>query len=126
MRSCPICFNSTDREVCEICSSEQRDRSLLCVVADPRDLIGIERTNEYRGLYYVLGGVISPLEGIGPDQLRIRELVQRVREGGIEKVILAFGPQVQEQHTALYVQQRLKPLGLRISQMCFGPPRGLD
>src|SRR5437867_1984845 len=92
--ACSVCYNFTDREICEICSSERRDRSLLCVVADPRDLIALERTNEFRGLYHVLGGVISPMDGIGPDQLRIRELVQRVQDGQVKEVILATNPQV--------------------------------
>src|SRR5438874_6156870 len=99
---CSICYNYTDQDVCQICSNERRDRSLLCVVADPRDLIALERTNEYRGLYHVLGGVISPMDGIGPDQLRISELLQRIQDGQVKEVILATNPQVEGEATALY------------------------
>jgi len=94
IHTCSVCFNFTDQEVCEICSSPRRDKTLLCVVADPRDLIAIERTNEFRGLYHVLGGAISPMEGIGPDQLRMRELLERVTRDEVKEVILATNPQV--------------------------------
>src|SRR5438874_10305965 len=100
---CSICYNFTDKEVCEICSDPRRDRSLLCVVADPRDLIAIERTNEFRGLYHVLGGVLDPMAGKFPDQLRIKELMERVQVGEIKEVILAMNPQVEGEATALYV-----------------------
>jgi recombination protein RecR len=123
---CSVCYNFTDREVCEICSNARRDRSLLCVIADPRDLFAIERTNEFRGLYHVLGGVISPIEGKYADQLRIQELVERVQQGGVKEVILAMNPQVEGETTALYVQQRLKPLGVRVTQIAFGLPVGGD
>jgi recombination protein RecR len=123
---CAICYNYTDREICEICSSARRDRSLLCVVADPRDLIAIERTNEYRGLYHVLGGVISPIEGVFPEQLRIKELTQRLESGEVKEVILAMNPQVEGEHTALYLQRKLHPLGLRVTQIAFGLPVGGD
>src|ERR1051326_4849208 len=89
IHACSVCFNFTDQEVCDICSNPRRDRTLLCVVADPRDLIAIERTNEFKGLYHVLGGVISPMDGIGPDQLRVRELLERLGKNEVKEVILA-------------------------------------
>jgi recombination protein RecR len=116
VRSCSVCFNYTDQEVCEICANARRDRSLLCVVADPRDLLAIERTNEFRGLYHVLGGVISPMEGIGPDQLRLRELLERVHRDEVKEVILATNPQVEGEATAMDVHRLLKPLGVQVSR----------
>lgn len=124
--TCSVCYNFTDREVCEICSSERRDRSLLCVVADPRDLIAFERTNEYRGLYHVLGGVISPMDGIGPEQLRIKELVHRLQDGQVKEVILAMNPQVEAETTTLYIHRLLEPFGVCVSQIAFGLPMGGD
>jgi recombination protein RecR len=126
MRTCSVCFNFTDQEVCEICSNARRDRTLLCVVADPRDLIAIERTNEFRGLYHVLGGVISPLEGKGPDQLRMRELLERVHQNGVKEVILATNPQVEGEATAMYVHRLLSPFDVRVSKIAFGLPMGGD
>lgn len=123
---CSICFNFTDREICEICSDPRRDQSLLCVVADPRDLIAIERTNEFRGLYHVLGGVINPMEGVYADQLRITELMERVRKGNIKEVILAMNPQVEGEATALYLHRALAPTGLKVTQIAFGLPMGGD
>ena len=126
MRTCSVCSNYTDQEVCEICSNPRRDRTLLCVVADPRDLIAIERTNEFKGLYHVLGGVISPMEGIGPDQLRMRELLERVERDAVKEVILATNPQVEGEATAMYVHRLLKPFGVRVSKIAFGLPMGGD
>jgi recombination protein RecR len=122
VRSCSVCFNYTDQEVCEICSNARRDRTLLCVVADPRDLLAIERTNEFRGLYHVLGGVISPMEGIGPDQLRLRELLERVHRDQVKEVILATNPQVEGEATAMYVHRLLKPLGINVSKIAVSLP----
>jgi recombination protein RecR len=126
IHSCSICYNFTDQEVCEICASPRRDRSLLCVVADPRDLIAIERTNEYRGLYHVLGGVISPMEGVTPEHLRIKELVQRLGKDEVKEVILALNPQTEGVTTALFLTRLLKPLGVRLTQIAFGLPMGGD
>ena len=123
---CSICYNFTDKDICEICTDARRDRSILCVVADPRDLIAIERTNEFRGLYHVLGGVISPMDGIYPDQLRIDELMERVQKGETREVILAMNPQVEGETTAHYVHRKLTPLGLKITQIAFGLPMGGD
>jgi recombination protein RecR len=122
VRSCSVCFNYTDQEVCEICSNARRDRTLLCVVADPRDLLAIERTNEFRGLYHVLGGVISPMEGIGPDQLRLRELLERVHRDQVKEVILATNPQVEGEATAMYVHRLLKHLGINVSKIAVSLP----
>src|SRR4051812_17539182 len=126
IHTCSVCFNFTDQEVCEICSSPRRDKTLLCVVADPRDLIAIERTNEFRGLYHVLGGVISPMEGIGPDQLRMRELLERVTRDEVKEVILATNPQVEGEATALYVHRLLTPFKVCVSKIAFGLPMGGD
>jgi recombination protein RecR len=123
---CSICFNFTDQEVCQICSDPRRDRSLLCVVADARDLIAIERTNEFRGVYHVLGGVLSPMDGVFADQLRIRELLERVQKDEIKEVILAMNPQVEGETTAHYVHRALAPLGLKVTQIAFGLPMGGD
>jgi recombination protein RecR len=126
IRTCSVCYNFTDQEVCEICRSDRRDRSLLCVVAEPRDLLAMERTNEYRGLYHVLGGVISPLEGIGPEALRLRELAERIHDGTVKEVILATNPTVEGDTTAMYVARQLKPFGVRVTKIAFGLPVGGD
>ncbi len=126
IHSCSVCFNFTDLEVCDICANPRRDRSLLCVIADPRDLIAIERTNEYPGLFHVLGGVISPMEGIGPDQLRMRELLERVNRDDVKEVILATNPQVEGEATAHYIHRLLKPFGINVSKIAFGLPMGGD
>jgi len=126
IRSCARCYNFTDQELCEICRSDRRDHSLLCVVAEPRDLLAMERTNEYRGAYHVLGGVISPLEGIGPEALRLRELVERVQDGSVKEVILATNPTVEGDTTAMYVSRLLKPFEVRVTKIAFGLPVGGD
>jgi recombination protein RecR len=122
VETCTVCYAEAGQAVCAICSDRTRDPALLCVVADTRDLIAIERTNEYRGLYHVLGGVISPLDGIGPDQLRIRELLQRLERAEVREVFLATGPQVEGEATALYIHRLLKPLGVRVTNMVYGRP----
>jgi recombination protein RecR len=126
IRSCTRCYNFTDQEVCEICRSDRRDHSLLCVVAEPRDLLAMERTNEYRGSYHVLGGAISPLEGIGPEALRLTELVARVQDGSVKEVILATNPTVEGETTAMYVGRLLKPFGVRVTKIAHGLPVGGD
>ena len=109
IKLCPVCFNFTDQERCEICSDAKRDRSQLCVVAEPRDVVAMEKTNEFRGLYHVLGGVISPMDGVGPDMLKIRELVARIGEGEIKEVILATNPTIEGDTTAMYIAGLLNP-----------------
>lgn len=126
MRECGTCFNVTDSATCEICSNPRRDHSLLCVVAEPKDLIALEKTGEYRGVYHVLGGVISPTERVGPEQLHMRELAERVAAGGVREVILAVNPTVEGEATALYVARLLHPFGVRTSKIAFGLPVGGD
>jgi len=126
IRLCPICYNYTDQERCGICSEVKRDRSLLCVVAEPRDVVAMEKTNEFRGTYHVLGGVISPMDGIGPEMLKIRELVNRVGEGEIREVVLATNPTIEGDTTSMYIAGLLKPLGIRVTRIAHGMPVGGD
>ena len=123
VRHCTICGNLTDREVCPICADEKRDKRTICVVKDVRDVMAIERGREYRGVYYVLGGVISPLDGIGPDEIRVKELLARVREG-VQEVILATNPDVKGEATAVYIHQILEPLGVKVTRIAHGVPVG--
>jgi recombination protein RecR len=123
---CRICGNFTDSEICMICRDTRRDMSLLCIVQDPRDVMAMERTREFKGLYHVLGGAISPMDGIGPDQLRIRELLARVKEGRLQEIILATNPNVEGEATALYLSKILKPLGLHVTRIAHGLPVGGD
>lgn len=126
IRQCPVCFNFTDQERCEICDDVKRDRSLLCVVSEPRDVVAMEKTNEFRGMYHVLGGVISPMDGVGPEMLRIRELVVRVNEGEVREVVLATNPTIEGDTTAMYIAGLLKPLGTRVTRIAHGMPVGGD
>lgn len=129
IRYCKVCANFTDQDICDICADSRRDRSLLCVVSEPRDLIAMEKTNEYRGVYHVLQGVISPIEGVGPDKLRIRELAERLAEGGVREVILATNPTVEGDTTAMYLAQNvIKPLDkdVRVTRIAHGMPVGGD
>jgi len=123
---CSVCFNYTDQPVCEICKNDRRDPSLLCVVAEPRDLLAMERTNEFTGRYHVLGGVISPLESIGPEMLRIRELMERIQGDSVREVIIATNPTVEGDTTAMYLARLIKPFGTRVSKIAFGLPVGGD
>jgi recombination protein RecR len=122
---CTVCFHLSAEPVCEICRSLNRDRHTLCVVADSRDVIALEKTREYRGLYHVLGGLISPIDGIGPDQLFIKPLVQRVSQQQIAEVILAISPSVEGETTTLYVGHLLKPF-TKVTRIAFGLPMGGD
>jgi recombination protein RecR len=154
VKQCSVCFNVTDHDPCSICRSAKRDRAVVCVVEEPNDVLAIERTNEFRGLYHVLGGVISPLDGIGPDDLKIRELLARLApppaaapppsgdgappEGGVgeapagyeaapvKEVILAMNPNVEGDTTAIYLSQLLHPLGIRVTRIARGLPIGGD
>ncbi|MGH2348334.1 MAG: recombination mediator RecR [bacterium] len=126
MRTCSTCFTITDVDPCAICANPARAGTLLCVVEDPRDVIALERTREYRGRYHVLGGAISPLDGVGPDELKIAELQARVRAGGIEEVIVATNPRVEGEATAIYLARVLKPLGVRVTRIAHGLPVGGD
>jgi recombination protein RecR len=124
--ACAVCFNFTDQPICEVCRNTRRDGSVLCVVAEPRDLLAMERTNEFRGRYHVLGGVISPLEGIGPEMLRVRELIERLQSGEVKEVILATNPTVEGDTTAMYLARLIKPFNVRVTKIAFGLPVGGD
>lgn len=124
MHYCKICQNLTDGEVCDICKSPARNGSTICVVEDPRDVIAFERTRDYDGLYHVLHGVISPMDGIGPDQLKIKELLARVGDGKVTEVIMATNPDVEGEATAMYISRLLKPLGVKVSRIAYGLPAG--
>lgn len=123
---CSVCFNFTDQARCDVCSDPRRDRSLLCVVSEPRDVVAMEKTNEFRGLYHVLGGVISPMDGVGPEALRIRELEERIRQDGIKEVILATNPTIEGDTTAMYVASALRSLGVKVTRIAHGMPVGGD
>lgn len=124
IRLCSICFNLTDEDPCYICRDERRNRDVLCVVEGPNDLIAIENTGEYRGLYHVLHGRLSPLEGIGPEELKIKELIERLKKGKWSEVILANNPTVEGSATALYLIDLIKPLGLKVTRIAYGIPMG--
>ena len=123
---CKICCNLTDQELCPICRSESRDKSVICVVEDPRDVVALERTNEFHATYHVLHGAISPLNGIGPDQLCIKELLARVQNPEVKEVIMATNPTVEGEATAMYLSRLLKPLGVRVTRLAYGIPVGGD
>jgi len=126
IRFCRRCFNVTEHEECDYCSDPRRDPTLVCVVEDPRDIVAVERTGEYRGRYHVLGGAINPLEGVGPDQLRVKELYARLGAEGIDEVILATNPNLEGEATAMYLSRQLKPLGLKVTRLASGLPVGGD
>ncbi len=123
---CRICCNFSDQELCPVCRSETRDKTTICVVETPRDAIAIEGTNEYKGTYHVLHGVISPLNGIGPDQLCVKELLSRLNNGEVNEVIMATNPSVEGEATAMYISRLLKPLGIKITRLAYGIPVGGD
>jgi len=123
---CSICFHITDKDPCQLCQDEERDDSVLCVVEQALDVIVLERTGQYRGRYHVLQGVLNPMEGIGPDDLRINELLQRVQSGTIGEVIMATNPSLEGESTAMYVQRLLTPHGVRITRLARGLPSGAD
>jgi recombination protein RecR len=123
---CKVCFNVAEGELCRICRDPRRDPSLVCVVEEPRDLVAIERTQEFKGRYHVLGGAISPIEGIGPDDLRIRELLRRLESEGVREVILATNPNIEGEATAMYLARLLTPLGVRVTRIASGLPVGGD
>ena len=123
---CRRCFNFAEGELCVYCRDDRRDSSLLCVVEEPRDIVAVERTQEYRGRYHVLLGAISPIEGIGPDQLKVKELLARVNDEGVKEVILATNPNIEGEATAMYLARLLKPLGLRVTRIASGLPVGGD
>ena len=123
---CAVCFNITEVSPCPICQSDERDRSMICVVEEPLDVMAIERTREYRGLYHVLHGVISPMDGIGPEDLRVRELIERVATGGVKEIILATNPSLEGENTAMYIQRKINTPGVKVTRLARGLPMGGD
>ena len=123
---CPVCMNLTDREVCPICGDVTRDKSVVCVVEDVRVLMAIEKVREYRGVYHVLHGAISPVAGITPDKIRLAELLGRLRDDTVKEVIVATDPDVEGEATAMYISKLIKPLGIKVSRLAYGIPVGSD
>ncbi len=123
---CRRCFNLSEMELCEYCSDSRRDSSLVCVVEEAKDIVAIERTGEFRGLYHVLGGAISPIDGVGPEQLRVNELVSRIKEDKVEEVILATNPSVEGEATALYIANLIRSMGVKATRLASGLPVGGD
>lgn len=126
VKHCSVCFHLSAQNPCELCSDERRDKRVICVVADAKDVIALERSRDYRGSYHVLTGLISPMDGRGPGELSIRELIQRLQDGIVSEVILAINPTVEGDATVLYLTQLLKPCGVKLSRIAFGLPMGSD
>jgi recombination protein RecR len=126
IRTCSLCNAITDREVCATCSDPVRTDRIVCVVEEPHDLLSVEKTRDFRGRYHVLHGALSPLQGVGPDELKIEGLLERIRRGGVEEVILATSPTVEGEATAVYLVRILKPLGVRVTRIAMGVPVGSD
>lgn len=126
IRPCCVCHNICDGDICEICADDDRQKDLLCVVEDSRALMAMEKVREYRGVYHVLGGVLSPMNGIGPDRLQIASLLQRLQTGEIREVVLATNPTVEGETTAMYLTKMIKPLGIKVSRLAYGIPVGGD
>ena len=123
---CEICYNITEEPVCPVCQNPERDRSIICVVEEPLDVVAIERTGEYNGMYHVLHGTLAPMEGIGPDDLKIRELLERVRSEPVKEVVLATNPNLEGEATGMYVARLLNPLGVKVTRLAHGLPVGGD
>lgn len=126
VRACSLCNNITDQDPCAFCSSPTRNTKLICVVEEPRDIINIEKTRQFGGLYHVLGGAIAPLQGVGPEQLKIKGLLDRIQNGAVEEIIVATNPNAEGQATALYLSKLLKPLGIKVTRIALGIPVGSD
>lgn len=126
VRFCDKCFNMSDEVICDICSDSRRDPSLVCVVEEPRDIVAVERTQEYKGFYHVLQGAINPIDGIGPEQLRVKELLTRLQENSISEVILCTNPNIEGEATAMYLARLLEPLGVSVTRIASGLPVGGD
>jgi len=126
IKKCSCCCNLAEEELCPICKSSKRDESVVCVVEDPRDVMAFERTHEYEGTYHVLHGVISPMNGIGPEDITIKELLSRMGDGKIQEVIMATNPTVEGEATAMYISRLLKPMGVSVSRLAYGVPVGAD
>ncbi len=123
---CPICQNLTDKDICNVCADENRDHALVCVVTDAKTVIAMEKVREFKGVYHVLHGLISPMNGVTPDHLKIKELLSRVGEGEIDEVIVATNPTVEGEATAMYLSKLLRPLGVRVTRLAYGVPVGAD
>ena len=126
IRKCKLCCNLTDGELCPVCANDARDRSIICVVAEPKDVIALERTHEFNAVYHVLHGCISPMDGIGPEQLCVKELLARIHAGGVKEVIMATNPTVEGEATAMYLSRLIKPLGVKVTRLASGLPVGGD
>lgn len=126
VRYCSICCNFTESDPCMICKDEQRDAGVICVVENPKDVLAMEKTGQFNGKYHVLHGSISPIDGIGPDQIRVKELLKRVREGEVKEIIVATDPNVEGEATAMYLARLLKPLGIKVTRIAHGLPVGGD
>ena len=124
IHTCPICQNLTDKDICPICNDDTRDRSLICVVAEPKDLIAMERSREFNGMYHVLHGVISPLNHVTQDDIRIKELLQRVARGGVREVVMATNPDTEGEATAMYISRLLRPMEVKVTRLAYGVPVG--
>lgn len=124
VHTCPVCQNLTDREICPICDDDTRDKTLICVVADPKDVIALERAHEFSGVYHVLHGVISPLNHVTQDDIRIRELLQRVADGDVREVIMATNPDTEGEATAMYISRLLRPMEVKVTRLAYGIPVG--
>ena len=126
LKYCSKCFNISDNDPCEICSNPTRDNSIICVVEDVKDVVAMERTHEFRGVYHVLHGSISPMNGVGPDDIKIKELLSRLMEGEVKEIILATNPRVEGEATAMYISKLVKPLGVKVTRIAHGIPVGGD
>ena len=124
VKICPVCQNLTDQELCPICADSERNHSVICVVAEPKDVIAMERAREYHGVYHVLHGVISPLNHVGPDDIRIRELLSRVGQGDVQEIIMATNPDTEGEATAMYLSRLLRPVGVKVTRLAYGIPVG--
>lgn len=126
LKYCSTCFNISDTDPCAICSNQGRDKSLICVVEDVKDVVAMERTHEFKGLYHVLHGSISPMNGVGPDDIKIKELLSRLMDGEVKEVVLATNPRVEGEATAMYLSKLIKPLGIKVTRIAHGIPVGGD
>ena len=124
VHNCKVCYNFTDGEMCPICGDDKRNRSIICVVESPKDVVAFERTREYNGLYHVLHGLISPIDGVGPDQLYIKELLRRLSGDEVKEVIMATNPTTEGEATAMYIGRLLKPMGVKVTRLAYGIPVG--
>ncbi|OQB15989.1 MAG: Recombination protein RecR [Firmicutes bacterium ADurb.Bin193] len=126
IKYCRVCQNITDTEICSICESDRRDRSIICVMENPKDVVSLEKTGEYHGLYHVLHGAISPMDGVGPEDIKIPELLSRLKDNTVSEVIMATNPNIEGEATAMYISRLIKPLGIRVTRIAHGVPVGGD